>query len=351
MNMARPSDSGSDGLEGISGISAGAESDSSSRLQRGGQGNPQKQPKAAEETDLQEYARSLGADASDEELLWVVREAFEAPLPSSWTEHVDAEGRVYFFNKVSEESTWSHPMDCVYRELIALIIDVRSKTSSEEVEARAHAVREHLMEVHGRSLSQLEGWSGPYSSETGQYYYNERLQQSTWMSPISAWEYELAVRHSVLHRSLLPGFQWPEEPPAAEEGIADLLTTPWLNLPAGLARAEEDEKSSARSFYTARDSARSVTPRSGDDGLPSKSRTKRIGGGVASSGASTPPTRVSPPQVAVASSPRGSGRATLCEALQGAVEKETSGELEVTFGTVGNLKMPAIQKTQTPPAG
>ena len=33
------------------------------------------------------------------DLLWVVQEAFNAPLPLSWTEYTDDEGRVYFFNQ------------------------------------------------------------------------------------------------------------------------------------------------------------------------------------------------------------------------------------------------------------
>lgn len=211
---------------------------------------------SAAQKDLEEYGVSLGADPSDPELEWVVKEAFEAPLPTSWTEHVDAEGRLYFFNQVSEESTWSHPMDTVYRELIALIMEVRQMPSLDE---RTQAVRDHLMEVHGRALAGLEGWSGPYKSDAGEhYYYHERLEQSTWISPIHLWEYELAIRHSVLHRSLLAGFEWPEEPPDEQAGgAADLLTMPMLRLPTGLARLEEDEKSSARSFYTARESARS----------------------------------------------------------------------------------------------
>ena len=42
----------------------------------------------------------LGVDLQQHsDLLWVVQEAFNAPLPLSWTEYTDDEGRVYFFNQ------------------------------------------------------------------------------------------------------------------------------------------------------------------------------------------------------------------------------------------------------------
>mmetsp|Transcript_135954 Transcript_135954/g.378912 ORF Transcript_135954/g.378912 Transcript_135954/m.378912 type:complete len:279 (+) Transcript_135954:136-972(+) len=226
--------------------------------------------------DLQEYGQSLGlrdlGTGQDTDLMWVVREAFEAPLPTSWTEHVDAEGRVYFFNQITEESTWSHPMDGVYRELIAFIQTVRAEEPSNQPEQRADRVREHLLEVHQRALTHLDGWSGPYAAETGQYYYNERLRLSTWVSPIDGWEYELAVRHSVLHRCLLAGCPTTEETSQSSSG-PDLLITPMLQLPLGLARREDDAQSSSRSFYTARESSRSgASARSVSDISPSRAK-------------------------------------------------------------------------------
>ncbi|CAE8601371.1 unnamed protein product, partial [Polarella glacialis] len=79
------------------------------------------------DTDFREYAKSIGVDIdADTDLIWVVREAFVATLPSFWSEHTDGEGRIYFYHEVSEESSWSHPMDTVFRELIQLIKSLRS---------------------------------------------------------------------------------------------------------------------------------------------------------------------------------------------------------------------------------
>ena len=43
--------------------------------------------------------------------MWVVKQAYVAPLPPNWAEFADEEGRIYFFNYVSEQSSWAHPMD------------------------------------------------------------------------------------------------------------------------------------------------------------------------------------------------------------------------------------------------
>merc|ERR1740138_1812133 len=106
-------------------LGVSADSETAAARKRSGKAAARAPAPAAEDNDLLEYAESLGADLSDADLAWVVGEAFEAPLPIGWTEHIDADGRVYFFNQVNEASTWSHPMDGVYRELIDLIQSVK----------------------------------------------------------------------------------------------------------------------------------------------------------------------------------------------------------------------------------
>lgn len=210
--------------------------------------------------DLREYGRILGADMQEADMDWVVREAFEAPLPKSWTEHVDGEGRVYFFNQVTEESTWGHPMDGVYRELILIIQSFRSSRPSALPEPRLAAVKEHLEQAHRRAIEQLESWSGPYVSETETlYFYNEHLEMSTWVNPVEDWEYELAVRQSLLYRCLLPDFADPTSADAIGANGQESLD-PWmrLSLPLELAQPRDDDSQmSSRSFYSARESSRS----------------------------------------------------------------------------------------------
>lgn len=222
---------------------------------------------ALDDADLREYGEGLGVDAEpDSDLLWVVQEAFNAPLPTSWSEHTDDEGRVYFFHTLSGESAWEHPMDAVYRELIGLVKLPRWTELPMPTEAeRGVFVRDHLGQVHQRALEAIEGWSGPYSSEVGEFYYSEALKVSTWECPIAEWEHELVLRHHVLCRCLLPertvvgadGSVEPLPAPGVETSGSDLLAA--LQLPLGLVKRVVDdlqpETPSSRSFHTARSCA------------------------------------------------------------------------------------------------
>jgi centrosomal protein CEP164 len=222
-----------------------------------------------EDTDFFEYALTLGVDpAVDEDLMWIVREAFGSPLPSSWTEFVDEAGRVYYFHMASGKTSWDHPMDEVFRELISMIKQLRAEPMAEA--DRVAIVRRHLQEVQRRALQELQVWSGPFPSDEGAYYYNEELKASTWESPITEWQNELTLRHEILTRSVLSrdagaaGAQLAASPigsGAAGDDRHDLFDS--LRLPLDLVRRESlggdvpQTPSTSRTFYTARSAASS----------------------------------------------------------------------------------------------
>jgi len=255
----------------------------------GGTGSPDGAEAASPDVaDLYEYCLSLGIDADqDEDLLWVVHEAFNAPLPGNAAEYTNEEGRVYYFNEVTGQSSWEHPLDQVYRECLELVKRVRTEAPSAPEEQRKAIVRDHLQEVHGKALVALEGWCGPYPSEQGEYYHNEVLQVSSWESPVAEREKELEIRHAVLCRCLLPekalrSSSTSEGSAAALAGsasrMADLL--PSLHLPLNLLKRDPTSSqdavpqtpSTTRSFHTARSSARS------GGSTRSKKRSERYAG-------------------------------------------------------------------------
>eukprot|EP00928_Gymnodinium_smaydae_P080344 TRINITY_DN6405_c0_g1_i1.p1 TRINITY_DN6405_c0_g1~~TRINITY_DN6405_c0_g1_i1.p1 ORF type:complete len:363 (+),score=57.39 TRINITY_DN6405_c0_g1_i1:235-1323(+) len=249
----------------------------------------------AEDADLCEYARTLGLDPEiDMDLLWVAQEAFAAPLPGGWAEYADETGRVYYFHETSSKTTWEHPMDEVFRDLLALVKNTRAEPLGQA--QRTAVVREHLQRAQRRALQELKVWSGPYASEQGDYYYNEELKASTWESPITEWQNELTLRHDVLTRCLLGesgGSLGASEAhgsgPVGLSGGAgagsaysgDLLET--LRLPLGLVRRESlggevpGTPSTSRTFYTARSAASSRSKHSvkSDKGRHKKERRAR----------------------------------------------------------------------------
>ena len=57
--------------------------------------------------EIHKYAIHLGIDPmADKEFLWLAEEELCAPLPPHWTEHLDPDKGVYYFNANTGESAW-----------------------------------------------------------------------------------------------------------------------------------------------------------------------------------------------------------------------------------------------------
>lgn len=236
------------------------------------------QPEAVA-ADFGEYCSSLGLDLDceeDEAISWLAQEAFDASLPPNWAEYTNEEGRVYYCKHKSRVSTWEHPMDCVYRELVALVKQIRAALPRGPEAQRVASIRAHLQEVQQRAKQDLQVWSGPYAAEQGQeYYFNEQLNVSTWEPPMLEWETQLRIRLSVLCRCLLTRPVHGSAEPAggaapmgmdAPMGVDDLADA--LRLPLGLLRRETGTGDvpgtpPASQFHTARSAASSRSGRSG----------------------------------------------------------------------------------------
>ncbi|XP_044113852.1 centrosomal protein of 164 kDa isoform X2 [Neovison vison] len=80
------------------------------------------------EQEILEFARQIGIDPVKEpELMWLAREGIVAPLPVEWKPCQDITGDIYYFNFANGQSTWAHPCDEHYRNLV---IQERGKLSA-----------------------------------------------------------------------------------------------------------------------------------------------------------------------------------------------------------------------------
>ncbi|NXL61731.1 CE164 protein, partial [Chordeiles acutipennis] len=77
-------------------------------------------PYIPSEKEVRVYAQEIGIDPEMEpELMWLAREALTAPLPPEWkTCQDEVSGSLYYFNFGNGESTWDHPCDDHYKELV-----------------------------------------------------------------------------------------------------------------------------------------------------------------------------------------------------------------------------------------
>eukprot|EP00747_Dinoflagellata_sp_TGD_P168220 gnl/TRDRNA2_/TRDRNA2_194095_c0_seq1.p1 gnl/TRDRNA2_/TRDRNA2_194095_c0~~gnl/TRDRNA2_/TRDRNA2_194095_c0_seq1.p1 ORF type:complete len:388 (+),score=88.93 gnl/TRDRNA2_/TRDRNA2_194095_c0_seq1:112-1275(+) len=319
--------------------------------------------------DLREYAISLGIDPESDgpNLMWVAREAFLAPLPPHWAEFQDSEGRVYFFNQVTEESSWAHPMDATFREIVTLVKRLSAEVPLADKDAgstgtasaaasakRAEAVREHLLEVHRKATVKLQDWSGPYESESGPYFFNKAHNVSTWDSPVEESERDLALQQAILCRCLLPqhmaehgGIADGSPVQQSEQGAlaaTDLQGVEVPQLLLGLAAPKQGEAapapkspSSTRSFATACSarsswSTRSMTP----------SRMRRTGAGTPGSSARAPSPRTWQAQAwkeEEAQKQQQQQRAPQQQPRQSSASEDQE-ELDFTFGHSAALQLP-----------
>ncbi|KAF0685272.1 Aste57867_22801 [Aphanomyces stellatus] len=72
------------------------------------------------EAELREYAIFLGIDMNTEtDLLWIARDGLKVPLPADWKPCKTSDTHeIYYFNFVTGESTWDHPCDQHFRQLV-----------------------------------------------------------------------------------------------------------------------------------------------------------------------------------------------------------------------------------------
>ncbi|KAF8290181.1 putative Centrosomal protein of 164 kDa [Trypanosoma cruzi] len=69
--------------------------------------------------ELLDYANWLGIDAEKEpHLLWIARQGLRTPLPAEWKACRTGEGDVYYFNFLTGENSWEHPMDDVFKRKV-----------------------------------------------------------------------------------------------------------------------------------------------------------------------------------------------------------------------------------------
>jgi hypothetical protein len=70
--------------------------------------------------EVQDYAQWLDLRDSDAELLWIAREGLTTPLPEPWRPCKTDTGDLYYFNFETGDSSWEHPMDMFFKQLVAL---------------------------------------------------------------------------------------------------------------------------------------------------------------------------------------------------------------------------------------
>ncbi|KAG0429130.1 hypothetical protein HPB47_023937 [Ixodes persulcatus] len=76
-------------------------------------------PTRATKEDILLYAEHLGIDLPNEQnLLWIAQAGLEVSLPPPWYPVEDSQGRIYYYNSVTKETKWEHPLDSYYKAMV-----------------------------------------------------------------------------------------------------------------------------------------------------------------------------------------------------------------------------------------
>eukprot|EP00931_Biecheleriopsis_adriatica_P005534 TRINITY_DN107033_c0_g1_i1.p1 TRINITY_DN107033_c0_g1~~TRINITY_DN107033_c0_g1_i1.p1 ORF type:complete len:1559 (+),score=429.79 TRINITY_DN107033_c0_g1_i1:111-4679(+) len=172
--------------------------------------------KQASVKEMLEYVTGLGIDPIKEaDFLWIAEEAFNAPLPPSWSEHQDDQNRIYFHNASTGDSTWKHPLDGLFREIVEYQRQVIATEGFWHIEDKIAEEEENIRK-------DLADWMELFAEDGEKFFYNQHTEESRFDDPRMAVYHELYARIKMVAKmkERFPIFARrprPEEPSAADK--------------------------------------------------------------------------------------------------------------------------------------
>jgi len=151
--------------------------------------------------DFTAYARFLGIDpVADHDLLWMAVESLQAPLPSDWSEHFDPHDRIYYYNSSTRVSTWTHPLEHLYREAYKTVVNSRSSNlSSEERMDQLQLIQQDVDQYEVFVRKEISHWSEHTDEHGHRFYFHQNQRRSTWTDPRPAFCHTLHLKMKTLH--------------------------------------------------------------------------------------------------------------------------------------------------------
>ncbi|KAL1432836.1 hypothetical protein MTO96_013036 [Rhipicephalus appendiculatus] len=105
----------------------------------------------ATKEDIHLYAEHLGIVLPDEQnLLWIAQAGLEVSLPPPWCPVEDPQGRIYYYNSVTKETKWEHPLDSYYKAVVKkerLKACARTATAESNVEDSGASLMSSLDDI------------------------------------------------------------------------------------------------------------------------------------------------------------------------------------------------------------
>lgn len=141
-----------------------------------------------------EFVKSLGIDPIKEcEMLWLAEEALNADLPPDWESRKDAEGRPHFHNTASGVSSWQHPMDSFFKQMVQYWRQAHSAGGF-------WVVDDELGQSEENVRRDLDEWMELFDENRQKFFHNRRTQESRFDDPRIGVQHDLYARASMVAR-------------------------------------------------------------------------------------------------------------------------------------------------------
>merc|ERR1712048_911597 len=104
--------------------------------------------------------------------------------PSEWTEHFDSNDRVFYYNATMRMSSWTHPLECIYRETYKTIVNFRNANmTAQERSEKLHALQLEVKQMENDVHTEIKQWTEHSDEQGNRFYFNREERQSTWTDP------------------------------------------------------------------------------------------------------------------------------------------------------------------------
>merc|ERR1712060_795427 len=104
--------------------------------------------------------------------------------PSDWTEHFDSNDRVFYYNATMRVSSWTHPLEHIYRETYKTIVNFRNANMAPQERAeKLHSLQMEVKQMEHDVHKEIAQWTEHTDEQGNRFYFNRGERQSTWTDP------------------------------------------------------------------------------------------------------------------------------------------------------------------------
>jgi len=183
--------------------------------------------------EFKDFANQLGLQRSKDQnsLPWrVAHHMFALALPPEWSEHLEpASSKAYFFNGLTGETCWTHPVAAIFKSVLEEVASWRPEASADEV---VQSCESYLRRSQAAAVQALSQWSGPHhfipgpedtldDREADHFYFNHSTEESSWVDPKLSLEFALQQQHNLLCLCIAEHAQGAEGLPVSLRSVLD----------------------------------------------------------------------------------------------------------------------------------